>query len=306
MTKINLFKLQPTIARLAFIAALSYMPVVHGLTFSISDDSDLVGSIQTTTVQTGESLAVIGRKYNVGVYEMIEANPNLNPWNPTVGATVVIPTEFILPPGKREGLVINLAELRIYYFHPHAKAVTTHPIGIGKRGWNTPLGCLHVIQKVANPHWRPPESIRADHAKRGDILPAIVPPGPENPLGKYAMRLSIPTYLIHGTNTPGGIGFRSTSGCIRLLPEDIERLYPQIAIGTSVRIIHAPYKFGRRGFNVFLEAHQPLSEHYQATASNQVLLQQALEAAAMENLSVDLAVAQQKIAKPNGYPVLVR
>ncbi len=288
------------------IITLNYVPAVYSLTFTIPANSDIIGNIQTTQVQSGQSLGEIGRKFDVGVYEMIEANPNLSPWEPTIGATVIIPTEFVLPAGERQGLVINLAEMRIYYFHPNSKIVTTHPIGIGKKGWNTPLGSVHVVQKVANPYWRPPSSIRQDHAKHGDILPSVVPPGPENPLGKYAMRLSIPTYLIHGTNRPGGIGFRSTSGCIRLLPEDIETLYPQIAIGTTVRIIHAPYKFGHRGYNVFLEAHQPLSEHHNAEESTYIMLKQALEEASMENLNIDLSSAQKSIEQPKGYPILIR
>lgn len=302
--KITMRKLK-SIYGLILLVISGYLPVAYALTFNIAPDSDIVGNLQTHTIEGGKSLAEIGRQFNVGAYEMIEANPNLSPWHPLVGAKAIIPTEYVLPPGKRQGLVVNLAEMRIYYYHPNTNMVTTHPIGIGKKGWNTPLGSLHVIQKVVHPHWRPPQSIRADHAKRGDILPAVVPPGPENPLGDYAMRLSIPSYLIHGTNTTGGIGFRSTSGCIRLLPEDIASLYPQIAIGTQVRIIHAPFKFGRRGEHVFVEAHQPLSEHYRAADSTIGMLRQALEAAAMDHINVNLLETQNTIRTPKGYPILV-
>ena len=292
--------------RLLLLIALNYISIAHGLTFNIPSNSNIVGNLQLTTVQQGQSLGDIGRKFDIGVYEMIEANPNLNPWVPTVGATVIVPTEFVLPAVERQGLVINLAEMRIYYFHPNNKIVTTHPIGIGKKGWNTPLGHVHIIEKVANPYWRPPSSIRADHANRGDILPNIVPPGPDNPLGKYAMRLSISTYLIHGTNKPGGIGFRSTSGCIRLLPEDIETLFPQIAVGTSVRIIHAPYKFGYRGNNIFLEAHQPLSEHYRTGDDSFTMLTQALEESAVQHRHVNWQYVQQSVAESKGYPILIQ
>lgn len=287
------------------LIAANYVPTAGGLTFTIPANSNIVGKLQTTKVKRGQSLGEIGRQFDVGVYEMIEANPNLNPWEPLVEATVIIPTEFILPAGERQGIVINLAEMRIYYFNTKQNLVTTHPIGIGKKGWNTPLGQLHIIQKVANPSWRPPSSIKADHAMRGDILPEVVPPGPDNPLGKYSMRLSIPTYLIHGTNKPGGIGFRSTSGCIRLLPEDIETLYPQIAVGTTVRIIHTPYKFGHRGKDIFLEAHQPLSEHYHATNSSTTMLRQALAEAALGNVNINWQQAQKSIEQAKGYPVPV-
>ena len=195
--------------------------------------------------------------------------------------------------------------MRIYYFHPNENKVTTHPIGIGRKGWNTPIGCGHIIQKKELPYWQPPTSIRNEHIKRGDPLPSIVPPGPDNPLGKYAMRLSIPGYMIHGTNRPGGIGVRSTSGCIRLFPEDIQALYPQIPIGTSVRIIHAPYKFGHRGYNIFLEAHQPLSDHYHAYESKLSLLKQALDEALLEDFFIDWNYVEQSVTQPKGYPVLI-
>jgi len=284
----------------------NYTPFAIGLTFSIPDNSDIVGNIQVTKAIKGKSLGEIGRQFDIGVYEMIEANPNLNPWVPKVDATVIIPSEFILPPGKRQGIVINLAEMRIYYFHLHENKVTTHPIGIGGRGRNTPLGSAHIIQKKELPYWQPPISIRKEHIKNGDPLPSIVPPGPDNPLGEYAMRLSIPGYLIHGTNRPGGIGVRSTNGCIRLFPEDIASLFPQISIGTPVKIIHAPYKFGHRGYNIFLEAHQPLSDHYHSHDSRLSLLKQALEEASLENISIDLDYAEQNITQPKGYPILIQ
>jgi L,D-transpeptidase ErfK/SrfK len=288
-----------------WLIIINYTSLAFGLTFTIPYDSDIVGNLQTTKVTKGKSLGEIGRQFDIGVYEMIEANPNLNPWVPKIGATVVIPSEFILPPGKRQGLVINLAEMRIYYFHPNENKVSTHPIGIGRKGWNTPLGSAHIIQKKALPYWQPPTSIRKEHIKNGDPLPSIVPPGPDNPLGEYAMRLSIPGYLIHGTNRPGGIGVRSTSGCIRLFPEDIQTLFPQIAIGTPVRIIHAPYKFGHRGYSIFLEAHQPLSDHYHFLENKISLLKQALEEAMLDSYVIDWNYAEKKTTQPQGYPVLI-
>lgn len=290
---------------IVFLLILIGTTTVFGLTFSIPKNSNIVGKIQTTTAQNNLSLGEIGRQFDLGVYEMIEANPNLNPWAPQPGATVIIPTEFILPPGKRQGIIINLAEMRIYYFHPHENKVSTHPIGIGRKGWNTPLGNAHITQKRELPYWQPPISIQQEHINRGTPLPKIVPPGPDNPLGKFAMRLSIPGYLIHGTNRPGGIGVRSTSGCIRLFPEDIKELYPKISLGTPVKIIHAPYKFGYRGHNIFLEAHQPLSDHYHAHENKLSLLKQALEEAVLENYPINWQEVEQKSTKFIGYPVLL-
>ena len=183
-----------------FGCVLSYPSAA--LTFTIDATSDIVGSVQSANVQYGESLADIGRRFDLGVYEMIEANPTVDPWVPEVGTPIVIPTQFILPAGERVGLIINLAEMRVYYFEPQQRLVSTYPIGIGKKGWETPLGQGKIISKTENPSWRPPQSIRDAHAARGDILPAIVKPGPDNPLGKYALRLSLPGYLIHGTNRP--------------------------------------------------------------------------------------------------------
>jgi len=232
------------------------------LTFRLQSGSDIIGKVQYATVQRGESLSNIGRRFDVGVYEMIEANPKLNPWAPRMGTKVTIPTRFILPPGSRKGIVLNLAELRLYYFHPDKKLVTTHPVGIGKKGWKTPIVTTFVIDKTVDPSWRPPKSIQEAYAKKGKTLPDIVPPGPKNPLGSHAIRLALPGYLVHGTNRPGGIGVRVTSGCIRLYPADIASLFHKVKIGTSFRIIHYPYKVGWHHGTLFVEIHEPLSEPY--------------------------------------------
>lgn len=287
---------------LLFILFFSHS--ANGLTFVISPDSDIVGTVQTAQVKKGEALADIGRKFDLGIYEMIEANPNVDAWVPPVGKPVIIPTQFILPSGPRKGMVINLAEMRIYYYHPGGRLVTTHPIGIGKKGWNTPLGRGKIIQKKANPTWRPPKSIRDEHARNGDPLPRVVPPGPKNPLGKFAMRLSIPGYLIHGTNRPGGIGVRSSSGCIRMYPEDIQSFFGKVPLGTPVRIIHAQYKFGIHKGKVYLEAHEPLSDPYYHQESDETVFSQALEDATMDS-AVDLLLARKAVSKSHGYPTKV-
>ena len=297
----------PLLRLIYILILIDYSLSAYALTFAIDKNSDIIGNIQVTTVQTGESLGEIGRKFGLGVYEMIEANPNLSPWEPKVGAAVIVPTEFILPRGKRQGIVINLAEMRIYYFHPNQKLVTTYPVGIGKRGWGTPLGYGSITQKTPNPCWNPPQSIREANAKRGHVLPKVVPPGPANPLGKYAMRLSIPGYLIHGTNRPGGVGVRSSSGCIRMFPEDISEFFPQVAVGTPIRIIHAPCKFGKRGNNIFVEVHIPLSDPcYQKVDSLADIKDELGEFfTAKERSQIDLDHVQRVIFEPRGYPVLL-
>lgn len=290
----------------------------YALTFTIPSNGNIVGNIQTVIVQNGESLSDIGKKFDVGVYEMIEANPTLDPWNPLPGESVIVPTQFILPATKYRGIVINLAEMRLYYYHPDINLVTTHPIGIGRKGWVTPLIEAKVTHKQYNPTWRPPISIIKEHAIKGDHLPTVVPPGPSNPLGEFAIYLSASGYLIHGTNRPGGIGLRTTSGCIRLFPEDIKSLYSEVPVGTSVKIIHEPYKIGIHNNQLYIEAHEPLSDPCYNTESITMVMQKAIQNARLLNRNINIDLNNvlnlpylqeilQKLAKiANGYPLLVQ
>jgi len=285
--------------------------VSYALTFTIPSKENIIGNIQTATVQAGESLGDIGKKFDVGVYEMIEANPDLDPWTPEIGSQVIIPTQFVLPAGKKQGIIINLAEMRLYYYHPNSNMVSTYPIGIGRKGWVTPLLETKVTNKQYNPTWQPPISIIKEHAIKGDYLPNQVPPGPQNPLGEFAIYLSTPGYLIHGTNRPGGIGLRTTSGCIRLFPEDIRLLYNQVSIGTTVKIIHEPYKIGLYNQNIYIEAHEPLSDPYYNTETSDISLQKAIKKADfLHNMNIDLVTLQQELqilAKNHyGYPILIQ
>ena len=178
-----------------------------------------------------DTLPDIARRFNLGYEEIARANPGVDPWVPGEGREIVLPTQFVLPAAPREGLVINLAQLRVFYF-PKVKegepqTVITHPIGIGKVGWQTPEGTTKVTGKRKNPTWFPPASVRKEHKEAGDPLPSKVPPGPDNPLGAHMMTLGWPSYLIHGTNKPYGVGLRSSHGCIRFYPEDIARAVRQ-------------------------------------------------------------------------------
>ena len=238
---------------------------VNATTFDLpSANESVIGNPMQITTNYEDTLIEIARRYNLGNREIQLANPKVDPWLPGENTTVVLPTQFILPDAPREGIVVNLAEMRIYYY-PQAKGgqqakVLTYPISIGRGDWQTPLGVSRIMQKVKDPIWYPPASIRQEHEERGDPLEKVVLPGPENPLGHFAFKLDLPGYLIHGTNKPSGIGMQVTHGCLRLYPEDIEFLYHNVPLGTQVRIVNEPYKVGWFGNELFLEVHPPLDE----------------------------------------------
>ena len=232
--------------------------------FVVAGDDDVVGRLQVTVARHEDTLADIARRFNVGSTELLRANPGVDPWIPGDGKEIVLPTEFVLPDAPREGLVLNLAAMRLYYYPEREKGaeveVITHPIGIGKVGWATPEGSTKVVSRVKDPVWTPPVSVRQEHAKDGDILPPTVPPGPDNPLGRHMLRLGWPSYLIHGTNKPPGVGMRASHGCIRLYPEDIERLFESIPDGTRVTVVNQPYVLGWRGGRLLAQAYEPLED----------------------------------------------
>lgn len=233
--------------------------------YQVEPFSDLIGENHITQVAPGETLLDIARREKLGQNEIQLANPGIDRWLPAVGSTVLIPDARIIPRGERRGLMLNLPELRLYYFPEQPDAagfqkVITYPVSVGRMDWVTPLGTARVQSKQKDPAWNPPESVRQEHAAEGDILPAIVPPGPDNPLGAYALRLSLPGYLIHGTNKPFGVGMRVTHGCVRLLPEDIERLFPLVPVNSPVQIVNQPIKLGWQGGDLYIEVHPPLEE----------------------------------------------
>ncbi|MCC6302451.1 MAG: L,D-transpeptidase family protein [Gammaproteobacteria bacterium] len=222
---------------------------------------DVVGEVGSAVVAEGETLLDIARRHDLGYNEITAANPGMDPWLPPPGGTVVLPTRFVLPAAPRRGIIVNVAEMRLYYYPEpsgDAPVVLTFPIGIGQEGWGTPLGVTEVIGKIKDPSWTVPASILEEHARMGDPLPVVVPPGPDNPLGAHALRLGMSSYLIHGTNKPYGIGRRASHGCIRLYPEDIETLFRHVAVPAPVWIIDQPYKLGRDGAELVLEAHAPV------------------------------------------------
>ena len=223
------------------------------------DGYDVIGAMSTVTARAEDTLIDIPRRHGLGYQDIVRANPDVNIWVPGLGTEVLLPTQYVLPPGERRGVILNLAEYRLYYFpdvqEDETAYVMTYPISIGRMDWETPLGKTTVISKVRNPSWYVPQSVLAEHAADGDPLPRIVPPGPDNPLGKYAMRLGLPGYLIHGTNRPAGVGMRVTHGCVRMFPEDIEFLFGKVDLKTPVRIINEPVKMGWAGDELVMEVH---------------------------------------------------
>jgi L,D-transpeptidase ErfK/SrfK len=273
------------------------------------DGTDVIGRVQITTARHEDTLSDIARRFDLGYEEIVAANPGMDPWLPGEGARVVLPTQFVLPDAPRQGLVLNLAAMRLFYYpSPGADEpprVITHPIGIGREGWQTPQGSSRITEKLVQPSWTVPASVRREHAEKGDPLPPVVPPGPDNPLGEYAMRLSLPSYLIHGTNQPYGVGLRVSHGCVRLYPEDIARLFPEVPEGTRVTIVNQPYVAGWRGGQLYLDAHPPLVEDAKRWGKSLKPMKAALAAKATGPDAIDWDRASKVAREARGIPVPV-
>ncbi|WP_110456064.1 L,D-transpeptidase family protein [Shewanella algidipiscicola] len=268
----------------------------------------LIGELQTHVVQQGEFFKTIAAQYNVGILELMETNPGIDPFLPTPGTELTIPTLMLLPDVPRQGIVINLPELRLYYFPENGREVHVFPVGIGRVGRETPEMVTKIKSRIPNPSWTPPASIRADHLReRGEVLPRVVPAGPDNPLGQYAMQLSYGdgSYLIHGTNKDFGIGMRVSAGCIRLNPNDIEWLFNQSKYGDNVRVINQAVKISAEpdGRHI-IEVHSPLSESEDET-SNKVITLNSQMVQFISQDKVDRAKANDAILTQNGIPVLI-
>jgi L,D-transpeptidase ErfK/SrfK len=247
------------IERLCGRVAIAWAAIaLAGLTSAASAVSgdDLIGEPTIHITDGEETLLEVARDNDLGILEILAANPGIDPWVPGEETSVLLPTQHILPDAPRDGIVINLAELRLYFFPGSGAAPQTHAIGIGREGFTTPLGETRVVRKSANPTWRPTPATRADNP----ALPAAVPPGPDNPMGQFALYLGWPTYAIHGTNKPPGVGRRVSRGCIRLYPEQIAALYPQVPVGTRVTVVDQPVKLGWHGGQLYMEVHPELSQ----------------------------------------------
>ena len=216
-----------------------------------ADYPNMIGEVGTTRAQAGETLMDVMRRANLGYVELVVANPTVDTWLPDPKAAIVLPTAHILPEAPREGIVLNLPEQRLYYFHPNSSEVRSFPIGIGSAGHHTPLGRTSIVRKQKDPTWYVPKSIlkeEPDHAK-------IVPPGPDNPLGKHALYLKWNAYLIHGTNLPDAIGRRASHGCINMYPESVEYLFDRVPVGTAVTVVDQPAKFAMVKGELLMQTH---------------------------------------------------
>jgi L,D-transpeptidase ErfK/SrfK len=283
-----------------------HSPVVNALAFTLPSNGDnVVGDVQETIVEPGDDLHSIARRYDVGYYELVEANPTVDPDNVKSWITLTVPTRFILPDTAHTGIVVSLVELRLYYYPPEQpNLVITYPIGIGRQGWQTPVGETKVIGKKQNPTWVVPPSIMEDSIKNGTPLPSSqVPPGPDNPLGAYALRLALPSYLIHGTNHPEAIGTRSTAGCIRVYPEDIQKLFERVSVGTVVHLVDSPYKVGWSDGKLYLEAHLPLQEQQEKLNKDSTILNNYVtQEAKKHKIQVDWSKVREVAKTDDGIP----
>ena len=272
---------------------------------------DLVGDIRKVQANHEDTLLDIARRNGAGYWDMVRANPDVDPWLPGKGTLVVVPSRHILPRTARDGLVINIPELRLYQYYRDGQGrqwVRSYPISVGRSDWKTPVGTTRIVAKRENPAWTPTESVRKEHAARGDILPRVVPAGPDNPLGRYAMNLGFESYLIHGTNRPFGIGMQVTHGCMRLYPEDIEELFKSTAVSTPVHLVNEPVKLGWSSNSLFLEVHlneeQKMDRklYYSLIDQTLKLLQQTLGDIPP---GMDLSRVKAVVEQANGLPRLI-
>jgi len=273
-------------------------------------DVDLVGKIRITEAREDDTLLDVARRFDIGQDEIVLANPDVDRWLPRAGTKVVIPSRYILPTVDRSGIVLNVPEMRLYYFPPVAAdqqaQVLTYPVSIGRMDWATPIGYTKVLSKSENPSWRPPKSILEEAEARGEPLPDVIPPGPDNPLGNYALRLARPGYLIHSTNKPFGVGMRVTHGCVRMYPEDIETFFPLVPVGTSVHIVDQPVKLGWLFDTLYIEIHPPLEEKHQDPS---VLVEMAADliysVKEQRPLVLNREALKEALEKQDGMPVAI-
>jgi len=261
------------------------MPIAPNSFVLTHADQSVVGVPQVVFTRSEDTLSDLAREYGLGYDEIVTANPGIDPWLPGKNTPIVLPTQFVLPSTPRKGVILNIATKRLFYYPEAAdgeqQQVLTYPIGIGRVGWETPLGATTVVSKAKDPSWWVPASVRQEHVELGDPLPAVVPPGPDNPLGTRVLKLDMPGYLIHGTNQPYGVGMRVSHGCVRLYPENIELLYTLVGIGESVMIVNEPYQMGWQDGILYFEAHEPLKDDaVSAEQRLQALLDKQVDAAA--------------------------
>ncbi|MVW87888.1 L,D-transpeptidase family protein [Pseudomonas sp. PB101] len=297
----------PAVTRCLTLAALFVAGPVAALELPLPPPGeDIIGQVQVIKAKYEDTFADLGTTYDLGYTEMVAANPGVDAWLPGAGTEIILPTRFILPPGPREGIVINLAEYRLYYYPKGKNVVYTFPLGIGREGWGSPIAHTSITAKTPNPTWTPPASIKAEHAADGDPLPNVVPAGPDNPLGPFKFTLGTPGYLIHGSNKKFGIGMRTSHGCFRMFNNNVLEMAGMVPVGTSVRIINDPYKFGMSGGKVYLEAHTPLDDKGNPSVVDKhtaVINAMLKREDITNNLRMNWDVVRDVVAAEDGLPV---
>ncbi|KOR31096.1 hypothetical protein TI04_02670 [Achromatium sp. WMS2] len=272
------------------------------------NDVSLVGELKIIKAKHEDTLIDIARANGLGRDEIVNANPKVDPWLPGAGTEILLPNRYILPSAPRTGIVVNTPEMRLYYYPPgNPRRVITHPVSVGRVDWNTPLGITKVATKLTDPVWRPPASIRREALEKGTPLPEVVPAGPDNPLGRFAMRLAFSgSYLIHGTDKPFGIGMQVTHGCMRLYPEDIESLFKQVPVGTQVNLVNEPIKIGWLADTLFIEVTPALEQdvdkeaEFTRKALDRVYAEQDHRAFVLDGAALNLAIREKR-----GIPVAI-
>jgi L,D-transpeptidase ErfK/SrfK len=301
---------QPAVDRQDSTVSAEPQPPLDANLFVLDANRGVVGELQVTVARAEDTFVEFARTYGLGFDELEAANPDVDPWLPGAGTKIVLPTRFLLPRAPREGIVLNVATKRLFYFPPAVPGVPaivqTYPIGIGRTGWSTPTGETSVTGKARDPVWYVPASVREEHAAMDDPLPAQVPPGPDNPLGNRVMQLGLPGYLIHGTNKPAGVGMRVSHGCVRLFPEDIEYLFDQVPTGTAVRIVNQPVLLARDDTDLLLEVHPPLEENADTWLDDlPPRLQRARASLGDSQAAIDSSRVDEIIAQARGFPVSI-
>jgi L,D-transpeptidase ErfK/SrfK len=272
--------------------------------FALEPNQNIVGALATVNARENDTLSDFARHYGLGYNDITLANADSEPWSLVNAQQVLLPLRFILPEAPHEGIVLNLANMRLFYYpKAQSNSLLTYPVGVGRQGWNTPLGLTQITAKKANPDWIVPESIKREHLKKGDALPSVVHAGPDNPLGHYALALGFSSILIHGTNKPYGIGMQVSHGCVQLYPEDIESLFNQVAVGTPVRIVHQPYLTAWDGDMLYLEAHPPLEKWAnQEKQLRNELLKKLGKIVAEKNATLDWNKIERILQRADGIP----
>ncbi len=278
-------------------------------------NDEVVGEVQLVQTTAEDTLPDIARRFSVGYNEIHRANPGVDMWVPGAGRRIIVPTQFVLPNAPHVGIVVNIAQMRLYYFPPlrlgDKEIVYTFPIGIGRVNWKTPSGVTTVVRKVVDPVWRPPADILEEHRKDGDPLPAEIGPGPNDPMGTRALYLGWPEYAIHGTNKPVGVGMRVSHGCMHLYPEDILELYKLVPVGTPVRVVNEPFVFGWHRGDLYMQAFGPLEGDVRAWQTDtRTLLEQAIGTDTQQELQarneqVRWDLVLQLASDPQGIPVAI-